>query len=211
MILTRTTPGSKTSSTGRSVPLIFRNHLTGWLCRHWLHKYVKIGKDVGKDDTPASMVTRACSAYANRPVFGIPGSGLVPDSVLPRTTARTALTDAARIQLQHRDGFEWLLYKDLGKLVRQTARGLTSLGMEPGSRVAIAGYNEIEWMVADFAIAAAGFVSVGVHTTYDQTSANAVINKVFGLTHQLGGFAVSVVPPSREHEIQQTSWLTLSF
>lgn len=124
------------------------------------------------------MAIRACSAYANRPVFGIPGSTLVPDLVLPRTTPRTALTDAARIRLQSRDGFCWLLYKDLGMLVKQVARGLTSLGMEPGSCVAIAGYNEIEWMVADFAIAAAGFVSVGVHTTYDQASVNAVINKV---------------------------------
>ena len=39
------------------------------------------------------------------------------------------------------------------------------------------GYNDIEWMVADFAIARAGLVSVGIHTTYCQESANGVINK----------------------------------
>jgi long-subunit acyl-CoA synthetase (AMP-forming) len=77
------------------------------------------------------------------------------------------------------DNFHWLRYSDLGRLVRRVSRGLTDLeGLQKGSYVAIAGYNDFEFAVADFAIAVAGMVSVGVHGTYTDRDAVAAISKV---------------------------------
>ena len=130
-----------------------------------------------KKDTPALLMARACDAYADRPCFGIPTDSLIPSSMLPRTSARTVLMDAAGISLMNQgDGYHWLRFGDLGTIVNRVAAGLVSLGLPEGSAVAICGYNDIEWMVADFAIARAGFVSVGIHTTYTQREAESVIN-----------------------------------
>lgn len=51
------------------------------------------------------------------------------------------------------------------------------LDLPDGAKVAISGYNDFEWAVADFAVAVAGFVSVGVHTTYTAEEAVAVVKK----------------------------------
>ena len=106
---------------------------------YWMQRYVKIGKDIAKKDTPTSMVVRACDAYAERPVFGTPLEPLVPDELLPRTSARTALVDAAQIELSERNGFGWLSYTNLGVLMDRTARGLVGLNLPAGATVAIAG------------------------------------------------------------------------
>ena len=146
--------------------------------RYWMHKWVKRGKDIGKNDTPASMIVRACDAYANRPVFGTPSEQLVPAAHMPRTSSRYALVEAAQMQLEEKNDFCWLTYDQLGWLVQRVAKGLVSMGLPDNAKIAIAGYNDIEWMVTDFAIAVAGFVSVGIHTTYSAANAEAVINKV---------------------------------
>jgi long-subunit acyl-CoA synthetase (AMP-forming) len=43
---------------------------------------------------------------------------------------------------------------------------------------ALAGYNDFEYAVADFAIAVAGMVSVGIHGTYTAKEAVGAINTV---------------------------------
>jgi long-chain acyl-CoA synthetase len=47
--------------------------------------------------------------------------------------------------------------------VRRMATALLSLGLEPGTRIAISGLNTAHWFMADLAIAMAGHVSVGLY------------------------------------------------
>mmetsp|Transcript_163666 Transcript_163666/g.524841 ORF Transcript_163666/g.524841 Transcript_163666/m.524841 type:complete len:1938 (+) Transcript_163666:50-5863(+) len=143
---------------------------------YWLHRHVCAGKDLGLFDTPASLLLRACDAFAARPCLGVPGSGLVADLDLPRKTVRAVLPTAAGAELSSRDGFLWLRFEDLGRIIRRVASGFLALA-PPRSLVAIVGYNDFEWAVADFATAVAGFASVGVHTTYDPSSAAAIFEQ----------------------------------
>jgi long-chain acyl-CoA synthetase len=58
-----------------------------------------------------------------------------------------------------------LSYAELGQQVLRLARGLRALGVQPGDRVALAAENRPEWIVADYAIMAAGAISVPAYTT----------------------------------------------
>ncbi len=159
---------------------------------YWLFDFVKYGAVVphrrtqGRPDTPASLILRACEAFSNRPCLGVPVStgSSAPPPLMSRATPYTALADSAGITLSPNSEeddngndddnagdlpqYRWLLYRDLGIMVQCVARGLLSLGIPRGSHVAIAGYNDLEFCVADFALAAAGMVSVGIHGTYSQ-------------------------------------------
>ncbi|NNL56711.1 MAG: AMP-binding protein [Pseudomonadales bacterium] len=62
---------------------------------------------------------------------------------------------------------EWTSYTwiEVDDMARRIASGLQALGLQPGDRVAILGKNSVEWLVADFAIAMAGFISVPIYST----------------------------------------------
>ena len=143
----------------------------------WMHRYVKSGTWKGEKDTPSSLVQRACSAFARRPCLGVASSSLLPASEMPRSSDRLVLARSAHAELTERNGFVWLHYEDLGRMVVSVAKGLLSLGLHAGDHVAISGYNDFEWAVADFAVAVAGMVSVGLHTTYPSDKAVDVLRK----------------------------------
>ena len=164
----------------------------------WLADYVRLAqprppheRTRGRPDTPASLVLRACDAYAARPCLGIPSASLQPvlplpppagrdaaagrPTVLARATSWTAMTAQAGAALTLTDGYQWLGFADLGAIVRCLSLGLRGLsGLREGAYVAIAGYNDFEFACADFAVAAAGMVSVGIHGTYSEDDAVAV-------------------------------------
>jgi long-chain acyl-CoA synthetase len=56
-------------------------------------------------------------------------------------------------------------YDALGTAVREMARGLIALGIEPGDRVAVIGNTRPEWTLADCAILAAGATVVPIYHT----------------------------------------------
>jgi long-subunit acyl-CoA synthetase (AMP-forming) len=141
---------------------------------YWLHRYVRAGKDLGQLDTPASMIVRACDAFDQRLCIGIPGPELVADAELPRRTVRSAVPDGAGLKLRDYNGFQWLTYADLDVLVRRIAAGLLALTPSQ-SLVAIVGYNDFEWVLADFSAAVAGMATVGIHTTYSCEAAASVL------------------------------------
>jgi long-subunit acyl-CoA synthetase (AMP-forming) len=143
----------------------------------WMLRYVKGGKWNGLKDTPSSLVQRACDAFARRPCLGIASHAVLPSSEMPRSSDRLVLARSACAELSERNGFVWLHYKDLGRMVVSVAKGLLSSGLHPGDHVAISGYNDFEWAVADFAVAVAGMVSIGLHTTYPSDKAVDVLRK----------------------------------
>jgi len=57
-------------------------------------------------------------------------------------------------------------WREAAERVRNLARGLRSLGVTTGDRVAIVAENRPEWVIADLAIMAAGAVTVPAYTTY---------------------------------------------
>jgi long-chain acyl-CoA synthetase len=76
-----------------------------------------------------------------------------------------------------RDGtwHEWS-FEDLGTAVRELARGLAALGLEPGDRVALLGETRPEWTLADAAILAAGLVVVPVYHTNSPEECRYVVD-----------------------------------
>ena len=76
-----------------------------------------------------------------------------------------------------RDGtwHEWS-FAELGAGVRELARGLAALGLEPGDRVAILGETRPEWTLADAAALAAGLVVVPVYHTNSPEECRYVID-----------------------------------
>jgi hypothetical protein len=123
---------------------------------YWLHEYVKRGRNLGKQDTPASMITAAFDAFEHRPCLAVPSLTLVPDSALPRLSSRLVLADAAGLSIAKRNGFLWLTYGHVGKLATRIAKGLCSL-LPRHSKVAISGYNDFEWIIADFSVTALAY------------------------------------------------------
>jgi long-chain acyl-CoA synthetase len=108
-----------------------------------------------------------------------------------------------------RDGtwHEWS-FAELGAAVRELARGLAALGLEPGERVALLGETRPGWTLADAAILAAGLVVVPVYHTnspeecryvVDHSGARAIIVEDAGQLEKIE--AVRDELPGLEHVI----------
>lgn len=76
-----------------------------------------------------------------------------------------------------RDGtwHEWS-FAELGTAVRELARGMAALGLEPGDRVALLGETRPEWTLADAALLAGGFVVVPVYHTNSPEECKYVVD-----------------------------------
>jgi long-chain acyl-CoA synthetase len=84
--------------------------------------------------------------------------------------AGVALSAAERydgVAVSYRDGDERVevSYRELGTIVREIAKGLIALGVEPGERVAILSQTRPEWTYADFGGLCAGATVVPVYQT----------------------------------------------
>ena len=65
-----------------------------------------------------------------------------------------------------RDGaWQATTWREAGRQVRALARALRDLGIRPGDRVALVSENRPEWLVADYAIMAAGAITVPAYAT----------------------------------------------
>lgn len=97
--------------------------------------------------------------------------------------------------------YEGVSYTELQEMVENFAAGLLELGIERGDRVGIISENRLEWVIADFAIAAIGAVNVAVFPTltpkqiqfiFDDCTASCIIvsnsfqlNKVLKIASEL--------------------------
>jgi long-chain acyl-CoA synthetase len=61
--------------------------------------------------------------------------------------------------------YQPVTWREAARQVGALSRGLRTLGIKPGDRVALISENRPEWLIADFAIMAAGAITVPAYTT----------------------------------------------
>ncbi|MBV9800868.1 MAG: long-chain fatty acid--CoA ligase [Solirubrobacterales bacterium] len=73
----------------------------------------------------------------------------------------------ARVAARYKVGDEWreLSYGEVGRQIDEIALGLIELGIAPGDRICLLADTRLEWMLASYAISAAGAVVVPVYPT----------------------------------------------
>ena len=86
----------------------------------------------------------------------------LPRLFLDQATARG---DAAFTYQRRQSGWQAASWQETAKAVRALARGLVSLGVQPGDRVTLVAENRPEWLIADLAIMAAGGITVPAFST----------------------------------------------
>ncbi|WP_448623937.1 AMP-dependent synthetase/ligase [Geodermatophilus sp. URMC 64] len=100
--------------------------------------------------------------------FSVPATTEVgPDEAIPDLLATNVAEHGDEVGLRvHRDG-QWrdVTWKEFGAQVAGVAKGLIASGVAPGDRVALQARTRYEWTVCDFAIWAAGAVTVPVYET----------------------------------------------
>src|SRR5579864_8434912 len=62
-------------------------------------------------------------------------------------------------------GWQEISYADAGRAINELALGLADLGIEPGDRVCLLASTRVEWVLAMYAISAAGAVVVPIYPT----------------------------------------------
>jgi long-chain acyl-CoA synthetase len=89
--------------------------------------------------------------------------------------AATERYSGAAIRFPRDDAWHEWSFAELGAAVREVARGLIALGLEPGDKVALLGETRPEWTLADCALLAGGFVVVPVYHTNSPDECRHVI------------------------------------
>jgi long-chain acyl-CoA synthetase len=92
---------------------------------------------------------------------------LTPAANLVEPLWQHALRTPDRPLLAYRDGgaFVDVTAREVADHVRRLAAGLIALGVQPGDRVALMSHTRIEWTYLDYAILAAGAVTVPIYET----------------------------------------------
>ena len=74
---------------------------------------------------------------------------------------------AGRTAVKHKVGDEWVdvSFEELGEVVSEIARGLMTLGIEKGDKVALLSNTRPEWTYASFGALTAAAVSVSIYQT----------------------------------------------
>ncbi len=103
-----------------------------------------------------------------------------------------------RTALLHCTGEEYepVTWNELAVAVREVAAGLISIGVKPGDRVGIMSYNRPEWLVSDFAIFAAGAITIPIYHTTTQAQADRLLSRT--------GTRVAFVSRSEKAEMLMT-------
>jgi long-chain acyl-CoA synthetase len=73
--------------------------------------------------------------------------------------------DAPFLWAKRNERWQSMSWRDVAEQIESLARGLRSLGIETGDRVALVAENRPEWLIADIAIMAAGAITVPAYTT----------------------------------------------
>ncbi|HEX4598101.1 MAG TPA: AMP-binding protein, partial [Burkholderiaceae bacterium] len=110
-------------------------------------------------------------------VHGASVAALIGETIsahFERAVARWGDRDALIVRHQ---SVRWT-YAELKRRVDALARGLLSLGLEPGDRVGIWSPNNSEWVTTQLATAKAGMILVNINPAYRLAELEYAINKV---------------------------------
>ncbi|HEY4040087.1 MAG TPA: AMP-binding protein [Burkholderiaceae bacterium] len=110
-------------------------------------------------------------------VHGASDAALIGETIsahFERAVARWGDRDALIVRHQ---SVRWT-YAELKRRVDALARGLLSLGLEPGDRVGIWSPNNSEWVTTQLATAKAGMILVNINPAYRLAELEYAINKV---------------------------------
>src|SRR3954463_12688406 len=97
--------------------------------------------------------------------FSVPATTEVgPDEAIPDLLATNVAEHGDEVGLRVRRDGRWhdVTWRQFGAEVAGVAKGLVAAGVDPGDRVALQARTRYEWTVCDFAIWAAGAVTVPV-------------------------------------------------
>lgn len=91
----------------------------------------------------------------------------------------SAQTHADKVAMRIKIDGQWVsyTYREMGDTVRQIARALLTLGVQPGDRVGIFAENRPEWALVDFAVLAVGGVSVPIYATNTRNEAAYIVDE----------------------------------
>ena len=71
-----------------------------------------------------------------------------------------------------------ITYEEMNSAAEKVAAGLLAVGIAPGSRVAILGPNQANWVITKWAVAKAGMHLVTLNPLYTPSELEYAINKV---------------------------------
>jgi long-chain acyl-CoA synthetase len=96
------------------------------------------------------------------PMEALPPTAHLLEPVVQRALGQPEWPVAAS---RHGDQFVDITANDFYRRIRQLAKGLIGCGLNVGDRVALMSHSRLEWMLVDYAILAAGGVTVPVYET----------------------------------------------
>ncbi len=88
-----------------------------------------------------------------------------------------AHADKAAMRIKIDGQWRSYTYREMGDTVRQIARALLALGVQPGDRIGIFAENRPEWALVDFAVLAVGGVSVPIYATNTRNEAAYIVDE----------------------------------
>ena len=103
-----------------------------------------------------------------------------------------------------------LTYSHLNKQANQLARGLVSLGVRPGDRVAIFAYNCLEYPMVNFAVAKCGGVLVPVNFRYKKKELIYTINNAEPSVLIFGPEFISLVEDAKAEFVSPVHLVAIS-
>ncbi|MGH9085391.1 MAG: AMP-dependent synthetase/ligase [Acidimicrobiales bacterium] len=113
------------------------------------------------------MTVHTNEATMSGPVIGPDMAPLPTTASLLEPVVRRATEEPAHplASVRRGDAFVEVSARDFYEQVRAVAKGFIAAGVEPGDRVVLMSHTRLEWLVTDFAIMAAGAVSVPAYET----------------------------------------------
>ncbi|GAA5074214.1 long-chain acyl-CoA synthetase [Thermocatellispora tengchongensis] len=131
--------------------------------------------------------------YSVPTLVDVPATANCTDTVFER-----ADDDPGMVIIRRKTGAEWaaVTAREFRDQVAGVAKGLIAAGVEPGDRVALMSRTRYEWTVADYAIWAAGGVSVPIYETSSP-------DQIAWILSDSGATRIFVETPAHEESVRQ--------
>ena len=121
-----------------------------------------------------SFVTGADSALVRG--MSSSGPGARDPETVPELLKRLETNTTKAVAWEENGAWRDLTWADYVSLVRQAARAMIAIGLEPRKGVGIIGFNSLEWVVADLGCVLAGGLAAGIYATNGADAARYVLD-----------------------------------